>query len=336
MFGTKKKLMAAVVMLVISAIMMTSASYAWFTISTNPEIKGMKTQVVVNENLEIALAKTNADNPTDPVLPGDAAIGEAVTTTAQNLRQYTWGNIIDLDKVIAYKGDGTTTALDKTLRPAALTTGTPNKFQYPLYKTDGRLDKLVDLTESASTDGFGNITGESKVYGYYVDYWVRSNVGGNLTLNTTGVARSAGGETGLGSYFESNAASDADKILAANIFIAFKDITPAVTDKTTKAPTGSAPTAVKHKDGTPPTDAVGGKFKTEFELNTDNIVVLEPNKAKLIRMYVYLDGANVTNAAASIDGTTIGGSLNIQLGIAEVNNSMVVPTPADDEGDGEG
>lgn len=310
MFGTKKKLMAAVVMLVISAIMLTSASYAWFTISTNPEIKGMTTQVVVNENLEIALASTDVST-----IPGTTAQGDTG-------KQYTWGNIIDLTPTgtVGAQPETAYAALVKTLRPVTLnTTLDPDVFQYPTYGADGRPNAdLSNLSDSPMANGFGNLFDGTKAYGYYVDFWVRSNVGGDLTLSAT-KKRSTNGEQGLGSYFESNGQTGPDKVLATNLFVAFKDITPDIAGATKAV--GTHTVAVTHTAGTPG-DAIDGKYKTTFESGT--IVNLTPNSAKLIRMYVYLEGKNVTNASASLDGTdnTIGGKLNIQFGIAEVDHSM--------------
>ena len=52
----RKKLMAAVAMLLVACIMVVSSSYAWFTLSTAPEVTGIQTSVGANGNLEIALA----------------------------------------------------------------------------------------------------------------------------------------------------------------------------------------------------------------------------------------------------------------------------------------
>ena len=41
--GVKKKLMGAVCMLLVASIMMVSSTYAWFTLSTAPEITGIST-----------------------------------------------------------------------------------------------------------------------------------------------------------------------------------------------------------------------------------------------------------------------------------------------------
>ena len=51
----KKKFAAAICMLLIAAIMMISSTYAWFTLSTAPEVTGITTNVGANGNLEIAL-----------------------------------------------------------------------------------------------------------------------------------------------------------------------------------------------------------------------------------------------------------------------------------------
>ena len=50
----KTKLMAAICMLLVSSIMMVSTTYAWFTLSTAPEVTGITTAVGANGNLEMA------------------------------------------------------------------------------------------------------------------------------------------------------------------------------------------------------------------------------------------------------------------------------------------
>ena len=51
----QKKLVAAVAMVLVACIMVVSSSYAWFTLSTAPEVKGIQTSVGSNGNLEMAL-----------------------------------------------------------------------------------------------------------------------------------------------------------------------------------------------------------------------------------------------------------------------------------------
>ena len=79
--GHKKKLTAAVAMLLVSAIMVVSSTYAWFTLSTAPEVTGITTTVGANGNLEIALSPEN----------GDAAgitskVGDSMDATGQVLK----------------------------------------------------------------------------------------------------------------------------------------------------------------------------------------------------------------------------------------------------------
>ena len=46
MFSIRKKLLAAVAMLLVACIMTVSSTYAWFTLSPAPEVKGIATKVV--------------------------------------------------------------------------------------------------------------------------------------------------------------------------------------------------------------------------------------------------------------------------------------------------
>ena len=57
----KTKLMAAIAMLLVSSIMMVSSTYAWFTLSTAPEVTGIQTSVGANGNLEMALLPESGD-----------------------------------------------------------------------------------------------------------------------------------------------------------------------------------------------------------------------------------------------------------------------------------
>ena len=54
MKSIRKKLLAAIAMLLVAVIMTVSSTYAWFTLSTAPEVKGITTTVGANGNLEIA------------------------------------------------------------------------------------------------------------------------------------------------------------------------------------------------------------------------------------------------------------------------------------------
>lgn len=128
----KKKLTAAIMMLLISCIMTVTSTYAWFTLSTAPEITGVSTTVGANGNLEIALATTDTWSTPD-----------SITSEADSSGDYTtWGNLVDLSN-----GYG----LDKvTLYPAKLNVADSKVesiiLSTPLYGADGRVTELAKNT----------------------------------------------------------------------------------------------------------------------------------------------------------------------------------------------
>lgn len=139
--GLKSKLMGAVAMLLVSAIMVSSATYAWFVLSTHPEVKGMSTTVGSNGALEIALLnnETGADPSTVKAEVGDSRLD----VTKSNEK---WGNIVDLS-------DASYGWTDVQLYPAALNaTGAGGVvtfashsalLKYAKYGTDGRITELA-------------------------------------------------------------------------------------------------------------------------------------------------------------------------------------------------
>ena len=91
--GIRNKMMAAVSMLMVSSIMMVSSTYAWFTLSTAPEVKNISTTVAGNGSLEIALMPTTGLFSDIGTGFSSTANGGSVALTAANT---TWGNIINL------------------------------------------------------------------------------------------------------------------------------------------------------------------------------------------------------------------------------------------------
>lgn len=165
--GLKSKLMGAVAMLLVSAIMVSSATYAWFVLSTHPEVKGMSTTVGSNGALEIALLNntTGKDLSTVKAEVGDSTKGVTVSNE-------TWGNIVDL-RDASY-------GLEKiTLYPAALNaTGTGDAvtfenhsalLKYAKYGTDGRITALAADTaagkRNTGNSGFFAESTENPDYG---------------------------------------------------------------------------------------------------------------------------------------------------------------------------
>jgi len=165
----KSKLVAAVAMLLVGVFMVISSSYAWFTLSTAPEVTGIYTSVGANGNLEMAL------------VPSSGALTDIETGVNKSGNNNAWGNLVDLSQ-----GYG----LEKIqLLPSRLSvTLTNGKYQVtgllaPKYGADGRIEgELSDVSQ-----------------GYYVEskYPATDTRNGKIT-NNSWVVGSEGGVTALG------------------------------------------------------------------------------------------------------------------------------------------
>ena len=154
MASLRKKLFAAIAMLLVACIMAVSSTYAWFTLSTAPEVKGISTTIGANGNLEMALGTYDTVfGGTDP----SSYVGSSIDVTNDWLStNITWGNLVDLS-------DGY--GLDKiTLYPARLNSDSgalvnrTSPLQFPKYGADGRVSELESNTlvgsYDATTGGF--------------------------------------------------------------------------------------------------------------------------------------------------------------------------------------
>lgn len=132
--GLKERVLAVALLLVMSAAMMTSATYAWLTISLRPELTGVNTTVAANGSLEIALATGDGKNAPGESKVGDSSAAEGQTITGANI---TWGNLVNL-------GDPMYGLDNLTLRPAQLNTAAllTSPLYGALYGADGRITQL--------------------------------------------------------------------------------------------------------------------------------------------------------------------------------------------------
>lgn len=146
--GIQKKLVAAVAMVLVASIMVVTSSYAWFTLSTAPEVTGINTSVGSNGNLEIALRTdkngTNIGNSEGAIFPA-----------ANNY----WGNLVDLSNEIYHLDD-------IALMPAAIqaTQITGEKITYSTNETKQFIDKdgnAINFDGGPMTEEqFAQLTGE--------------------------------------------------------------------------------------------------------------------------------------------------------------------------------
>lgn len=322
----KKKLTAAAAMLVVSAVMLSGVSYAWYTLSTNPEVKGITATATANANLEIAYNEL-------PNAPQDSA-NNAGTTGKYD----TYGNIVVMDDSTS----GTTASqakwrsLDKVLRPMTYTVkgtseSTDPGFQYMTYGNDGRPSTLSDLTITSvadSNNACGNIqlTESNKKavdYGYFVRYWMRTNANKNNKLQlSTAVTRSKdkAAQTGGGTTITLEV-TDQSTIDATSVNELIKHVRLGFS-KTTAVQTGV--TIIDPKDWTA-TDATENSKKATLEMNanTDTGITLNQNEDAAVYMYVYLDGTTMGNklADALADGS-VKISVNTQFSIHDMDDQQ--------------
>lgn len=126
----KERVLAVALLFAMSAAMMTSASFAWITLSKAPAVNGLATTVSTNGNLEIALV-----NP-DGTLPDITGINDGSGLIVnKNLK---WGNLINLSD--------SSYGLDKlVLRPASLNINQllTSPVQAVKYGADGRVNGYI-------------------------------------------------------------------------------------------------------------------------------------------------------------------------------------------------
>lgn len=144
----RERVIAVALLLAMSASMLGTASFAWITLSTAPEVSGMATTVAANGNLEIALAQGESMKNGIPVAakePEEAAVGDSSLAQGIAKSNVTWGNLVNLSEE-HYGVD------DIALRPALL--NNTNRNKYPLYGakygSDGRVENTTQRYEYTS------------------------------------------------------------------------------------------------------------------------------------------------------------------------------------------
>lgn len=144
--GIKAKLMAATSLLLVSAILLSLTTYAWFILSTAPEVTEMQTTAGANGSLEIALQSTNEATGERAEVQHRTGDSLVVTGNAAKKSNITWGNLIDLS--------GNEYGLEGiSLLPARLNISSigenngvslSNPLSMPMFGQDGRIDSLKE------------------------------------------------------------------------------------------------------------------------------------------------------------------------------------------------
>lgn len=133
----KAKLMSAVALLLVSAILLSTSTYAWFVLSTAPEVSEMKTTAGANGALAIALQSTKAGSG----MHDRAEITNGVGDTGSNT---TWGGLVDLTNNYGLEKISLSPArLNVDTKTGMVQKGTP--LSIPQFGADGRVSALTPM-----------------------------------------------------------------------------------------------------------------------------------------------------------------------------------------------
>ena len=152
--GIRNKLVAAISMLMVASIMMVSSTYAWFTLSTAPEVKGITTNVGANGNLEMMLLNKDSFISSAEDLGVESDINDSMAVSAVTDANLKWGNLVDL-------ADQSYGLQSIVINPSRLniTAGTEADtyvlngalLKAPTYTSDGR---VLEVDKDTLTSGY--------------------------------------------------------------------------------------------------------------------------------------------------------------------------------------
>ncbi len=147
-----RKIVTALLLLLICSVLLVSASFAWIALSRAPEITGVDTNVGTNGSLEIALLSDRTYM--DPSLI-QTSVGDSVVVQDATVSNLSWGNIVDL----SHESYGLSKV---TMLPARLNVlpgeggryvVAGNMLSLPSYGLDGRFTTFNADTVSAVYNG---------------------------------------------------------------------------------------------------------------------------------------------------------------------------------------
>lgn len=156
-----RKLMGAIAMLLVAALMLGTSTYAWMVMSVSPEARDIKTTISGNGCLEIALQSPSGQGSMSRA-DITSGLGDSLLTTKE--RNTKWGNIVEL---------GTAYGLESiSLYPSRLNVNPTNQsvstdgyLSLPEFGADGRISRLQGATFLTYTPGDAASFTEGRTYG---------------------------------------------------------------------------------------------------------------------------------------------------------------------------
>ncbi len=177
----KQKLMAALSMLIVAGVLLSTVTFAWLVMSIAPEVRGISTNVGANGSLEIALLNSQTKLDLSKIPSGVAGASLANGRAEAN---YTWGNLLDVGSA-DFGLDGI------MLMPSRLNVSENGEghivnsgiLSVPTYGYDGR---ITELTNNTISTVYTKDTGFMYTYGQQ-SYGVRA-IGTSNTITVQGSA----------------------------------------------------------------------------------------------------------------------------------------------------
>jgi hypothetical protein len=175
-----KKLVPAAGMLALSASMLATSTYAWFTMSKDVQVTGIKMTATVPETLQLSVGNGQAAGTLVAAASGNADGALGVKAPANSNESLDWSNIADFKSFYGVA----------SLIPASATNGAS------IYKTDdatgvGKTVSADGTSAAASPAASTSIATADKgttlasTNGYYVDFplWIRTSATGDVNLS---------------------------------------------------------------------------------------------------------------------------------------------------------
>lgn len=144
----KRKIFMVLMLLVCSGIMAVAATYAWFILSTTPEVSGISTTVGANGSLEIALLNNETGVNTSLIR---ADVGDSISIVGAVQGNVTWGNLVDISD--ASYGLNTIVMYPSVLNVTDNKLDTTAMLSIPKNGVDGRISSISSNTAPAIYNG---------------------------------------------------------------------------------------------------------------------------------------------------------------------------------------
>ena len=174
----KRKLIGAVAMLLVCAVMLTTATFSWFVLSEAPEAKSITTTIGGNGYLEIALQSPVGQGSMSRAEPTSGKGDSLLNTKERNTK---WGNVVEMN---ADYGLNAVTLYPSRLvaNPTTQAVNTNGYLSIPEYGADGRIARLNGASFLTYTPNAEAPFTEGRTYGVNILGTVGAQYNENETI----------------------------------------------------------------------------------------------------------------------------------------------------------